>query len=124
MDQMFLANSASTLPQRCPPLAYLGSTPSGTLTGIPHLSYFLTAGFAHGNNYIGVVNIKQYIIAQEIWPWSDHQFHMPVHQQDDILLEVLEIALLALLVPNFSQLELVTYIVVDNLVLDLELEKN
>ena len=36
---------------------------------------------------------------------------------------MLEIALLALLVPNFSQLELVTYIVIDNLVLDLELEK-
>jgi hypothetical protein len=46
------------------------------------------------------------------------------HQQDDILLEVLEIALLALLVPNFSQLELVTYLVIDSLVLDLELEKN
>jgi len=46
------------------------------------------------------------------------------HQQDDILLEVLEIALLALLVPNFSQLELVTYIVIDSLVLGLELEKN
>jgi hypothetical protein len=46
------------------------------------------------------------------------------HQQDDILLEVLEIALLALLVPNFSQLELVTYIVIDSLVSGLELEKN
>jgi hypothetical protein len=56
MDQMFLANSASTLPQCHPP--YLGSTPSGTPTGIPHLPYFLTAGFAHGNNYIGVINIK------------------------------------------------------------------
>jgi hypothetical protein len=44
--------------------------------------------------------------------------------KDDILLEVLEIALLALLVPNFSQLELVTYIVIDSLVLGLELEKN
>jgi hypothetical protein len=42
----------------------------------------------------------------------------------DILLEVLEIALLALLVPNFSQLELVTYIVIDSLVWGLELEKN
>jgi len=38
--------------------------------------------------------------------------------------EVLEIALLALLVPNFSRLELVTYIVIDSLVLGLELEKN
>ena len=56
MDQTFLANSASTLPQRCPP--YLGSTPSGTLTDIPHLPYLPTVGFAHGNNYIGVVNIE------------------------------------------------------------------
>jgi hypothetical protein len=46
------------------------------------------------------------------------------HQQDDIRLAVLEIALLALLVPNFSRLELVTYIVIDSLVLGLELEKN
>ncbi len=35
------------------------------------------------------------------------------HQQDDILLEVLDIALLALLVANFSRLELVTYIAVE-----------
>ncbi len=56
MDQRFLANSASTLSQHCPP--YLGSMPSGTLTGIPHLPYFPTGGFAHGNNYIGVVNIE------------------------------------------------------------------
>jgi hypothetical protein len=43
------------------------------------------------------------------------------HQQDIILLAVLEIALLALLVPNFSQLELVTYIAIDSLDLGLEL---
>jgi len=36
-----------------------------------------------------------------------------MHQQDDILLAVLEIALLALLVPNFSVLESVTYIAID-----------
>ena len=52
-------------------------------------------------------------------PWQP-----PSHQQDDIRLAVLEIALLALLVPNFSRLELVTYIVIDSLVLGLELEKN
>ena len=56
VDQRFLPNLANTLPQRYPP--YLGSTPSGTLTGIPHLPYFPTPGFAHGNNYIGVVNIE------------------------------------------------------------------
>ena len=38
-QSQILANSASTLPQRCP--LYIGSTPSGTLTGIPHLPYFL-----------------------------------------------------------------------------------
>jgi hypothetical protein len=36
-----------------------------------------------------------------------------LHQQDDILLAVLDIVLLALLVPNSSQLELVTYIAID-----------
>jgi hypothetical protein len=48
----------------------------------------------------------------------------PPHQQDYILLAALDIALLALLVPNFSQLELVTYIAIDSLVSGLELEKN
>jgi hypothetical protein len=60
--------------------------------------------------------------------WFDSTRHpwncCGVHQQDDIRLAVLEIALLALLVPNFSRLELVTYIVIDSLVLGLELEKN
>jgi len=55
MDQRFPANSASTLSQRCP--QYLGSAP-GPLTGIPHLPYFPPAGFAQGNNYIGVLNIE------------------------------------------------------------------
>ena len=61
---------------------------------------------------------EKYTLQTEAAAWHS------THQQDDILLEVLEIALLALLVPNFSQLELVTYIVTDSLVLDLELEKN
>jgi hypothetical protein len=55
MDLRFLANSAGTLSQLRPP--HLGSAPS-LLTGIPHLPYFLTAGFAQGNNYIGVLNIE------------------------------------------------------------------
>lgn len=57
MDQRFLANLASTLPQHYP--AYLGSA-SGPLTGIPHIPYFPSAGFTWGNilNYINVLNIE------------------------------------------------------------------
>jgi len=55
MDQRHLANSASALSQHRPP--YLGSAP-GPLIGIAHLPYFPTAGFAQGNNYIGVLNIE------------------------------------------------------------------
>ena len=55
MDQRYLANAASTLSQPHPP--YLGSAP-GPLAGIASLPYFPTAGFAQGNNYIGVLNIE------------------------------------------------------------------
>ena len=53
MGPRFLANPASALSQHCPP--YLGSAPSGLLTGIAHHP---TMGFAQGNNYIGVLNIE------------------------------------------------------------------
>jgi len=54
MDPRFLANPASTLPQNCPP--YLGSTPSGLLTGIAH--HLAAVGFPQSNQYISVVNIE------------------------------------------------------------------
>jgi hypothetical protein len=55
MDQRLLANPASALSQHCPP--YFGSAP-GPLTGIVHLPYFPSTGFAQGNSYIGVLNIE------------------------------------------------------------------
>ena len=53
MDPRFLTNPASTLSHHCPP--YLGSAPSGLLTGITHHP---TVGFTQGNNYINVLNIE------------------------------------------------------------------